>query len=498
MAQPAEKECVLALDLGSSSFRATAFDAQGRELPIGQVRRQVQMTFADDGSALLDADLVLRLLWECIDEAMERLAETGGKVRAVAMCTFVHSLMGLAEDGTPLTPLSTYADTSSTAEAEELKSLLNEREVHSRVGARFHPGYMPSKLLRMSRMEPDLFNRVHRWVTIGEFIELQLFGESSVSLSAASWSGALDRHSMQWDEPVLQMVAISSTALSAPATTGACTRQGLVPGFARRWPRLANVPWFPAIGDGAAANIGCGAVDSSTAAVTIGTTSAVRTVITNKAAQQGLPFGLFCYRVDENRLLPGGALSEGGNIRAWLKSVLHIDTLPDPEAALAAMKPDCHGLTVLPLASGERSMGWHGDARATVDGITLATTGLDLLRAGLEAVVLRITQVYDALKPFLDTEHTVVAGGGAVRASGVLRQMLADALGVEVLVPDIVESSARGAALLAWERLAGIDLSAVAPLSGERYHPDMNHHALYRSALQRQCELYDKLIGNSQ
>ncbi len=491
------QECILALDVGSSSVRALAFDCQGRVLDVEPARRPLRMAHSPDGGAHMDALQLLDNIWACIDDYLARLPND---IKGVATCTFVHSLMGLDDNDEPLTQLSTYADTSSAPEAEELKHLLDERQTHDRVGARFHPGYMPPKLLRFSRVEPELFARVRRWLSIGEFMSLQLFGQARVSHSVASWSGALDRRKLCWDDPLLQTVGTDQGLLSPIAEqTGADlpSQQGLVPRFASRWPRLAEIPWFVPLGDGAAANIGCGAVDNTSAAVTIGTSAAVRAVTPSmNCLTTSLPFGLFCYRVDRDRLLPGGALSEGGNVFAWLKDLLGLTHANDLDSALAATVPDGHGLTILPLAAGERSPGWRGDARATIQGLSLATGKLDILRAGLEAVTLRIARVYQDLKPFLAPNHKVLAGGGALRGSTLWPQLLADVLGVEVTIPDMNENSARGAALLAWESLGEIDLAETAPLSGATYTPTSEHHEVYRDAGQRQQALYDTLLGH--
>ena len=97
---------------------------------------------------------------------------------------------------------------------------------------------------------------------------------------------------------------------------------GLRPEWARRWPALAGVPWLPALGDGAAANVGSGALDSQLAALTIGTTGALRVIV--PPDQPELPAGLWLYRVTRAQGLLGGATTEGGNLLAWLRAVLQL------------------------------------------------------------------------------------------------------------------------------------------------------------------------------
>jgi gluconokinase len=278
----------------------------------------------------------------------------------------------------------------------------------------------------------------------------------------------------------------------SPLTDLSRPRQGLRPEFARRWPVLADIPWFPAIGDGAAANVGSGCTAANRVALTVGTSSAMRAVVTDDIAR--LPSGLWCYRVDERRSLPGGALTEGGMVYAWLQKTLRLADPDHLDEALAAMSPDGQDLTVLPFLAGERSPGWRGDARATIHGLTLATTPLDILRAGMEAVAYRIALVYRQLRSLLEDDPEIIASGGALVHSPVWGQIMADVLGRPITLSQSAEATARGAALLALEALGVITNIGEAPGAPEAtWQPNSANHAIYLRAMQRQIDLYTGL-----
>src|SRR5581483_1242169 len=177
---------------------------------------------------------------------------------------------------------------------------------------------------------------------------------------------------------------------------------------------LNNVPWFPAIGDGAAANAGSGCATEGNWALTIGTSSAMRVIV---APDQVVPpLGLWLYLLDANRALLGGALSEGGNLFAWMEKTLRLPSLKESEPLVAKLSPDGHGLTILPFISGERSLGWHAEARAIVAGIQTHTTPADLLRAAMEALAYQLGAVYTDLCATLKVSTTtpnVIGSGGA-------------------------------------------------------------------------------------
>jgi gluconokinase len=270
-------------------------------------------------------------------------------------------------------------------------------------------------------------------------------------------------------------------------------QQGLRPEYGRRWPQLAEVPWFPLVGDGAAANVGTGCVSPRQVALTMGTSTAMRAVVDGPVPY--LPAGLWCYRVDARRSLPGGALTEGGNVYAFMRQTLQLPHPAAVEAALAGAVPDGHGLTVLPFLLGERAPGWAGHARGTVHGLSLATQPMDILQASLEAVAYRIALVYAEIQQVLPARPQVVAGGGALRSSPAWLQIIADVLGHPVVLSAVEEPSARGAALLGLEALGVLADIGQAPHPMDHVvYPDPVRHVRYREAMARQVALYDAVI----
>lgn len=491
--RPLEAPFILALDIGSSSARALLFDCRGEKVEGVEARQPLIARTTPPGAHEFDPDDLLERIFACLDQALAQAGPLAGKIAGVAIDSFATSILGLDAAGRVAIPLSTYGDTRSARVAAELGATLDETETHNRTGCRFHPSYLPARLRWLHRADPARFAQVARWLSIGEYLELRLFGETAVSYSVASWSGLLDRRQLIWDASLLAQLPISPGQLS-PLVDFATPRAGLRPAFAARWPALAAVPWFPAIGDGAAANIGSGAVGPGRVALTVGTTAALRAVLETEIAT--LPPGLWCYRVDARRSLPGGALTEGGSVYGWMSESLRLGDPQTVEAALAAMPPDSHGLTVLPFFSGERAPGWAGDARAAIHGLSLGTTPLDILRAGMEAVAYRIALVYELLASLLPGEAQLIASGGALTASPAWLQIIADSLGRPVTLSRAAEASARGAALLALEALGLLpDIAAAADLLGPTCTPDPDRHAVYRQAIARQQELYARLVG---
>jgi len=490
----AKAPLILTFDIGSSSIRTLLYDRLGRLVEGSLAAREHRFHTSPPGASEADPDALLEILFACLDETLAKTTDLAGQIRGVASCVFVSNVCGVDAAGQVVLPLTTYADTRAVGEVAGLQADLDETATYQRTGCRFHPSYLPARLRWLARTEPEKFPRVARWLSLSDYLTLKLFGRPTISYSVASWSGLLNRHTLTWDEIVLAQLPLEIGQLS-PLTDLDQPQQGLRPDFAARWPALRNIPWFPTIGDGVGANIGSGCASAARVALTIGTTSAMRAVIGPQVP--GVPDGLWAYRVDKRRSLLGGALSEGGNLFDWLQSTVRLADLSQLDAQVAALEPDGHGLTMLPFLTGERSPGWAGQARATIHGLTLATTPLQILQAGLEAVAYRLAQVYRRLRPALQEEPEIIVSGGALRQGTAWAQIIADVLGRPLFISDIPEASSRGAALLALEML-GIcpDLSQLPAFLTDRYDPQPERFERYQQAIARQQTLYEKLISN--
>jgi gluconokinase len=481
---------VVALDFGTSSVRAMLFDERAEPVEGMEARREYSIPTRAGGAVEVEADLLLEAAWSCLDELLARAANLAGEISGVGVCTFVTNIMGLDADWKPVTPLALYSDTRSEPYVSKLRQALDEEEYHQRCGARFHTIYWPARLLWWAQAQPEVFRRVKHWMSLGDTLALRLFGRAVASTSSASWSGMQDRTRLEWDAPLLAALPVGIENLS-PLVDVSQPLRGLRPEFARRWPALKDVPWLPAVGDGASANLGSGCTSAGQVAVTVGTTSAVRAVLDDGVPQ--VPPGLWCYRIDRRRSLLGGAMTEGGSLFAWIKQTLNWPAGTDFEEALTSVTPDGHGLSFLPLLGGERNPGWVASARGAISGLSFATTPADLLRAGLEAVTYRIALIYERLRQALPGEPEVVASGGAILHSPAWLQMLADVLGRPVRPARVAESSARGTARLALEVL-GLSSEFSRATSDTVYLPDEGKHEIYRKARLRQESLYRKLV----
>ncbi|MBA2703208.1 MAG: gluconokinase [Blastocatellia bacterium] len=486
---------ILGLDIGTSGVRAALFDAQGGEISNASIRVNSRSLTLGAGG-FIDAGLLLEQVAQTLDALFAKLYEPILRIELISISCFWHSLVGIDDAERPTTPLLGWSDTRAANATEVLRTTLDEPRLHARTGCRFHPSYWPAKLLRLKTEEPDTWRRTTRWLSFSEYLALKFFGETAISISMASATGLLNQQSCKWDAELLRALEVPVQTLPEIATPTQ-TFHKLNNDYAARWSQLSEARLFPAIGDGAANNIGEGCVSAETVALMIGTSGAMRMLVEDTPPAQ-LPSALWCYRADRNRVVIGGALSDGGGLYNLIRdSLLYGYDSESTEAELARLQPDSHGLTVLPFWLGERSPGWNANARGGIFGMTQTTRPIEILRAAMEAVAYRFALVASALDRFAP-DAKLVASGQALRSSPAWTQIVADVLGRSLVLSERTEASTRGAALLALEAAGKIDSISDFPVSvATTFEPDLSCHERYQEGLKRQQQLYDRVMAKT-
>jgi gluconokinase len=478
---------LLSIDAGTSGVRAALFDERGREVPGSQSRNRRAFTSVSD-YAELNADQIVAEVINTIDEV---LAKSNEQIDLIAISAFWHSLIGIDADRSPTTPLLTWADTRAAKFAEGLRHNFDERETHARTGCRFHPSYWPAKLQWLKHEHHDKFRKTRCWLGFAEYLCLRLFGDVATSVSMASATGLFNQRACAWDQDLVRAVGISPETL--PEIRSQLNAR-LSASFALRWPALAKARLVTIAGDGAANNIGAGCSTKDRIALMIGTSGAMRVAFAGEPPVELAP-ALWSYRASKERVVVGGALSDGGGLIQWMAESLKLDQ-DSLQREVAALEPDAHGLTLLPFWSGERSTGWSSDARGGVLGLRQKTTPVEIMRATLEAIAYRFALIARALD-HVAPNAAIVASGNALRSSPVWLQIIADVLGRPLLFGGTAEASIRGAALLALEAVGKIATLEEDSLAIEQvFEPDLSRHARYQQGLARQEELYQRLYDS--
>ena len=489
---------VLAIDIGTSSTRAILFNARGHK--VGEpVQKTYDQQTTPAGGVEVDADFLLDLTAQCVDAVLQSQSETlqNGEIIAVGISCFWHSLLAVDANDKAVTGVLSWADNRAAAWVPALRSLLDETQTHARTGCVFHTSYWPAKLLWLQHARPKLFESEGegaRWMSFAEYIALKWNGAAQCSLSMASGTGIFHQNNADWDDEVLQVLPIGRSQLPVLCDADDAL-PALLPEYSSRWPQLKNAQWFPALGDGACSNLGTGGINDSRLILNAGTSGALRVVLPEYSASA--PRGLWRYRIDGNRSIVGGAISNFGNVLLWARSTLNLPE--DWREQISLVAPDSHGLTILPFLAGERSPLWNANAKFVLDGATLDTSPILILRAAMEAAALRFAAVAElAIEAMPQKPSEIIFSGGALEAVPAWAQIVCDAIGIPLVQGQESEASARGAAIMALESCGAIsNISDLPALQGARLEPNLEHHEIYQCALERQNALYLDLFSHN-
>jgi gluconokinase len=477
---------ILALDIGTSSTRSAICDAKGNRVVATTAHVGYPLITAPDGRAELrpaDIDQAVAQVLTSTLRSWRKLHSTS-PIAAIGVSCFWHSLLGLDANGKVITPIYTWADSRCREQAKLLREKKGEAAIHAQTGCMARASFWPAKLLWLRKTEPALFRKVARWVSPAEWIQQRWCGVASASLSMASGTGLLDARTLRWHSALLRRCGIDEKRLNPISDEPAIISKTV----ARRFPELANVPWYPALGDGAAGNLGSGATAPGIAAINVGTSAALRVVVAKEPAprQPLAPFGLFSYRVDACRRLVGGAVSNAGNLHAWALRELKLPANPAAiEKLMSARTLPVEKLTLLPFWIAERAPTWPEELPSALIGITQATSALDLLQALQEATYHRLAQIAAEIETASRRKLAFIVSGGIQNSPSAL-QRLADVLGRPVYASSEPEASLRGAACFALEKLG---LKPPPPKRGPAFRPRLASARAYAKARQQQTRL---------
>jgi gluconokinase len=459
------RHAVLGVDVGTTAAKAVVFDAAGTELGAGEVR--YPLLEPEPGQAVQDPEVVIQGASEAIRAAVSR---AGGPVAGVAFSAAMHGLLAVGAGGRVLTPLVTWADSRATPQAARLRA---ERiELQAQTGTPLHPMSPLAKLRWFAEREPDTFEAAHRWVGLKELLLARWGGDWVIDHSLASGTGLLDLRALDWHEGALEAAGVRPGQLSLPVP--GVHVMPLRPDVAAALGVDGATPLVVGGADGPLANLGLGAVTPGVAAVSIGTSGALRVVV----PERGSDPRLFCYVLGPGQWVVGGGTSSGGVTLEWASRALAPDLGFEALLDVAAQAPPgSDGLMMVPALLGERSPSWDAAARGAYVGLSRAHGRAHLVRAALEGVCFQLAIVLDAVRDAGHEVREVRATGGFAR-SPLWRQMLADVLGIDIGFAAGGQASALGAALLAFRAL-GIDAEPAPIALARTAHPEPGAAAVY-------------------
>ncbi len=444
---------MLGVDIGTSSTKAVVFTLDGKVVAGHAIEYPLLCTVP--GMAEQRPEEIYQAVLKSIAGAVSNAKISARNIVLVSFSAAMHSVLAVDIDGQPLTNSFTWADNRASPWAVRIRHELGGNAIYQRTGTPIHPMSPLCKLMWLRDEQPELFAKAARFVGVKEYVFFRLFGRWLVDYSIASATGMFNLQQLDWDEGALALLGLSRERLSEPVPTTFCL-QGLDKDRAQQLGLHSDIPFVIGANDGVLSNLGVNAIHPGQVAVTIGTSGAMCTVI-NKPVTD--PSGrTFCYALTENHWVVGGPVNNGGNVFRWVRDEL---ATAESEAARRAdinpydaltdiaeqVTPGAQGLLFHPYMAGERAPLWNADLRGSFFGLALHHGKKHMIRAVLEGVIFNLYSILPAVEDLIGPTTRMMATGGFSR-SALWRQMMADIFNREVAVPESVESSCLGAAVL--------------------------------------------------
>lgn len=448
---------IIGIDIGTGSTKAVMLDSKAKPVAISQVFYKTDCP--QTGYAEQNPEIIWKAFIGCIKKVVakkKRLPVT------VSISAAMHSMLVVDKKNKLLTPLITWEDTRSEKIAEALRNSLEGENIYKSTGAPIHSMLPLCKIKWLKVNEKKIFEQAFKFISIKEFIWFRLFNKYEIDYSIASATGLFNIENKKWHTPSLQFCGITESQLSEAAPTH-FIRKDIPREIAAAMHVSADSNFCIGASDGCLANLGTNVINHGIAALTIGTSGAVRIAINKPIVNYESM--IFNYILDEKKFISGAPINNGGNILPWLfKNFLNNANPSENDykkffKTIEAIPVGCNGLMCLPYLYGERAPVWDEKASAIFLGIKSFHTNAYFLRAALEGICFTLKNIVEILEATTAPIKQLNVSGGFIH-SKTWMQILSDITGKNLCLVQTEDASSIGAALLCMKALkiiAGYD-----------------------------------------
>lgn len=440
---------LLAFDQGTSSSRSIVFHADGTL--VASAQREFTQHYPQPGWVEHDPAEIWAVQRDTARTALARAGIQASQVRGLGLTNQRETTVLWRRDtGAPLHRAIVWQDRRGQAHCQQLKHAGLEAEIRARTGLMLDPYFSATKLAWLLQHLPGARAAAERgelaFGTIDSWLAWQLTGgrQHVTDVTNASRTLLWNIHQQAWDPWLLATFDIPDAVLPTvvPSAHVVDEIDAEILG--------AAIPLAGMAGDQQAALFGQACFSPGAVKNTYGTGCFMLRHTGNQAqhSSAGLITTMAAHQnPDQPAFALEGSVFVGGAVVQWLRDNLHAIRTSADVQALAASVPDAGGVTFIPAFTGLGAPYWQPDATGTITGLTRGSTVAHIARAALESIAFQSAALLRALG---GTEtHGVLKVDGGASANDLLMQFQADLLGVPVVRPRILETTALGAAYLA-------------------------------------------------
>jgi glycerol kinase len=440
---------VLALDQGTTSSRAIVFDERGR--PRATAQREFRQFFPQPGWVEHDPEEIWRSQLACARSALKAAKLAAGKVAAIGITNQRETTVAWdRRTGKPVHKAIVWQDRRTAARCEALKKEGLSPAIAAKTGLVIDPYFSATKLSWLLEAIPGLRARAERgeiaFGTIDTWLAWKLSGGKLhvTDPSNASRTMLYDIHHGTWDDELLRLFRVPRAMLPEvrPSSQVYGASTGSLLG--------AEVPIAGIAGDQQAALFGQACNEPGMAKNTYGTGCflLLNTGERAIASRNGL-ITTCAAQADAKQFALEGSVFVGGAVVQWLRDGLKLIKRSVDVEKLAASVPHSGGVYLVPAFTGLGAPYWDPYARGTMVGLTRGTNAGHIARAALESIAFQSAELLHAMEQDSGQPSKELRVDGGAAANDLLMQFQADLLGIPVVRPTVLETTALGAAYLA-------------------------------------------------
>ncbi len=495
-------ELVVGVDVGSQGTCAQAIASDGELVATSYVPHR--LSYPHPGWAEQDPVEWLGAVARALGEV--RRATNGHRLRAVSFGSQLDGLVGATANGDPTGPALIWMDRRAGIECDEVASRFGPDRLRELTGCNLDPGHVAAKISWLRRHRGEEHAGARWFLLPGSFVAWRASGELAVDPTNASSTMLLDIRTLDWCSEACSRFEIEPDRL-APIRAAHDVLGPVAPWLRDAAGLDAGTVVVLGCGDEMAATLGAGVVSPGSVCDVMGTAEPVCAVVSEPGLDPD------CVTEAHPHATPGGWLLENpgwlsGGAYRWFRDELGSAEMARASAtgadvyellngAASGVAAGADGVMWVPALAGATAPEWNANARAGWFGLTASHSRAHLARAVLEGNAFALRDVIEAMSAAgLMPEELVCVGGGA--RGELLLSIRADVTGLPVTRPDDVETTARGAAMLAAVG-AGMHAdvgSAALSMAGARREavlPDGERRAVYDAAHGRYRDLYNAL-----
>ena len=441
---------ILALDQGTTSSRAIVFDREGRIAAMSQ--HAFAQHYPREGWVEHDPMEIWEMERRAAAEAIA--AFPAGSIAGIGVTNQRETtILWDKATGKPVYNAIVWQCRRTAELCEELKRQGLDERIQSATGLLIDAYFSGSKIRWILDNVPGVRQRAERgevlFGTVETWLIWQLTGQHVTDYSNASRTMLFDIRRLCWDEELCGILGVPLAMLPKPVPNSMV--YGTVRPGIEGLEKLAGVPVCGAAGDQQAALFGQTCFAPGEAKNTYGTGCFTLMNVGDAPVRSraGLVTSVAWQVGDRTTYALEGSVFNGGSTIQWLRDELHIISAAPEINTLAASVPDSGGVVVVPAFTGLGAPYWDMYARGAVLGITRGTGRGHLARAVLECIAYQVTDLMMAMRQDAGCDITMLRVDGGASVSDILLQMQADLLRIPVDRPEMVETTAFGAAALA-------------------------------------------------